>query len=668
MKIYAEDGRRIMLLNHVITKEQEEEFRLAEELGGSSAVIRRHPEWHPDFMRNYWNREMNGNIDNYLIVADYIADRPSRKDAELRMIGSDFYYSDALLQYLEAAKKEDQDAQLPDLPVEEDGCVDTTKACFILQMEFYRRYGDIDRYKNSFYTRRISINDSLNPDELKSLLCEGSAAAADIYDKLKVMAENSAENNPGIFTDPIIRRRWNAMSLVLALDDMNIRGRQIVDAYEYSGESVELLLEHIRARDKKMIEYINKKTAERYLNRETDDTLSGYAPNYPIAKENSASFANAGKYPQTLSGWVIDGYSSEDLEKAIDRIPGSIFDERAKKLAAAEVLPERPDYASMDIMSGVDEETGKKIIEAHGFEKYFERKIQSTFEDEKTCSLYYNRNNGDIVEVCGATKDDISYSGATLKIWRDYDHWHHGKRSSSGFDKEIGLGHVEFSYNNGLFSEYRTYENIPVEKQSGREKIGYQGIGQFPVPRYFNDYTLAAVSPKDLADPDNYQYLKHDDIYHLTWMLDMILAAHDPEIREDICPDYKRLKDDPYHCIMEAHSGIGLWNPDMYIRAHQFQFAASYLHMPAEEREKYYNALVDLSIENDDRIKANAAAYGRNVNPADLSADIVAEIKDLYLNDPAHPEDIAALKLPSLEELGYAFYESANEFDMEMEE
>lgn len=611
-----------MNFNYELTDAQKNEFQMAEQFNGSSEEIRKHPEWHPYFMNSFWNQEKEEKGEDMYRIADYISSHPSKKDIESGKIGADFRYLHALYDFVNAAGP---GIPFPDIPLNEDGQVDVTEAQFALQKFKYR----FVEHREPLFTGRMPVGSDDNMEDLKILMCEGNSDVETLYDQLRTAARSEAMTK-SVNNIPIRdQQQWNSFTTVLSLDDMNIRGQQILDAYEYAGESVETMINLIHTRDSKMVDYVNKKMASQYLEDIHDEFGISFS-DYPLAKTSGASSAHSGRFFMADRDWNINITNAEAL-------------------ANTDVNPIQIDYSTLDIMDGIDTETGFKIIEAHGFEKYFERTVKSSFDDDLQVAFFYNKNNGDIVEVSGAEKNNMVYGGVTLKMWRDKENFHHGSHSSSGFDRDKGLGYIEFSHHNGLFHEYDSYNDTPVSEQTGRNKMGYQGIGEFPIPEYIKCFYRTSDLADNLKDYKNISYF-YDNDYKLKWMIDMMLAAYDPEIKDDICPDYKQLKEDPYHSIMKEHGG-SIWRNDIDVKAHLFQFAASWMHMPTEEREKYYNALVDITKEHDEELMERAKETGYPVDKDNINSKFVQKLSKIYLNDPKCPEDIYALGVPKVEDI-----------------
>ena len=602
-----------MKLNTKITPSQEQEFEVADAFGGSSAEIRKHPEWSREFMNVFWNAETHSGtkgVEDCFEIAEYISSHPSKKDLETGQIGSDFDYLLALHKFTEARRSFDSPLEIPKLPLTNDGYVDVSQAKFQLQNCRFRFIEN----KEELYTGRVSINDvTNNTEELKIIMCEGNTEAEAIYDKLDTMARSEAKMKPvetGLSS--FEQRSWNGISTILALDDMNIRGEQICKCFEYAG-SIEMLCDLVQNRDSDMVDYVNQEMAKAYLDH---DVMTIIPYQSPKAVTGQASFARPGSFTlsMTRNDWFINSLNADAF-------------------VSKGLLPRTVDYSSLDIMEGVDMETGFKIIESHGFEKYFDRTVKSAFDDDMHIAFFYNRDNGAIVEVSGAQDDDITYAGVTLKLWMDEEHFRHPMLASSGFGRDSNLGYIEFTHHNGLFKHYDEFCDMQAPLQTDRDKLGYQGIGDLPIPQYTHSFSRDAELVDELFDKNNFEYLKNDARYHLTWMIDMLAAAQDPAIDTDICPDYKNLKENPYYHVAKEHGGIYL-SSDAHRQAHAFQFAASYLHMPTEERQKYFDAVVDIASQHG---QSSTGDYIKN------------ELSQVYLEEPEHLEDIYAAGIPKIE-------------------
>lgn len=155
-----------MELNYELTQDQKTEFKHADEFGGSSRTIRKHPEWHPNFMNSFWNAQQEGREKEYYYIADYITSHPSKADAKSGKIGADFEYLYGLCRFMD---KTNARHPIPEIPLEEDGCVDTSIAKFVLQDHVHR----FVEHRQPLYTGRMPIGMDDNSDEIKCLMCEG---------------------------------------------------------------------------------------------------------------------------------------------------------------------------------------------------------------------------------------------------------------------------------------------------------------------------------------------------------------------------------------------------------------------------------------------------------------------------------------------------------------
>lgn len=632
-----------MELNYELTEGQEREFGIADQFGGSSEEIRKHPEWGPTFMNYFWNAEKEGRAEQFYHIADHICSHPSKKDMAAGKVGMDLTYLYELYQFADASEKKGiKPAVFPRFPLDDDGCVNVDEAVFMMRDYQARTLEN----RVPLFTGRMPFDNADTIDDVKIFMCEGDPEALSILSRLQDMAGSDGriprELKGGDVWTHMSASQFNKFAVMMSLDEMNIRGRQLSYAYEYADGSVERLLNMINVHDEGMVGYVNQKVAAQYLEDGGASDASGlsYDPcgrvAYPLARTQGASSAYPGN-PHAVSDWHINADNAEGY-------------------AAAGIEPIKVDYSQLDITPGVDTEAGFRIIEAHGFEKCFDRIIKDSLSGEKRVAFFYNRHNGDIVEITGAKPDDINYAGIKLKVWRTKEDWHHGHNSSSGFDHEAGVGYAEFTHHNGVFSEYGSYRDAPVAEQEGRGRLGFQGIGDIPIPAYISIFCRQEDFMKKVHDKASIHRLNQDLHYKLSWMMDMLIAVHDPGFDTGICPDYARLKDDPYTNVMKEHGKADLWHRDIETNAYLFQFAASWMHMPTEERMKYHDALVGLAAEHDKKIMAQAEEHDRDPSPSDLNSRTAERMRDIYLSDPKCPEDIYALGVPKIEDTPYAAF------------
>ena len=121
--------------------------------------------------------------------------------------------------------------------------------------------------------------------------------------------------------------------------------------------------------------------------------------------------------------------------------------------------------------------------------------------------------------------------------------------------------------------------------------------------------------------------------YHVEEILDAILSSYDKDSFDtQTCPIYQKLETEKYR-IPILNGGLKLY--DAHTSFTEFRLVATYLKMPQQEIEKYYNELV---------------SYAKETGSKHL--DDIEKHKDLFLYGFEGENVIETVGLPSLEVLG----------------
>lgn len=384
---------------------------------------------------------------------------------------------------------------------------------------------------------RISINECDMFDVI-AMMGEGIQEAENILYALRNWAAN--KKNGFLSTtndDPWTRmnnRAFNMHNIMLRLDDMNIRGYQILYAAEYTDNCIEKLFKILDSNNQDavsalsgMINYINMKSAKAYLN--------GDSSKNQVAVTGGASFCHLGNL------YLLANERTLNMDH-----------EYAKSLASVEVKPAGVDYSKLDIINIVDTETAIRIIESRGFRliKSVARK-QRFGDDETKCLIFYNPETKDYVTANSAIPKNINYGGTELITHRT------GARflncSSGPLEGQEGR-YYEFTHHDGLFREWEETKQFIPKKDYNWMKIGF-GNYAVPVPKYFE---LPFIRDSDLWDKlgdraANVMYSMGS--FYFENMVNAVLCLCDEELVNSCSPHYAMYKEWFMHNALYEFAG-----------------------------------------------------------------------------------------------------------------
>lgn len=431
---------------------QQAQLDLALEHGVKNSECLCHPEWSPTLMNLCWNREKNGDPVRPAVQAGEWLRRNLPMHGDI--VEDDF----RIVMHVFGAFDSESE---PAAPVfKPDGSLDMDMYLFrIARRELFWRGA------SRLWSGRVSINDS-DLLSLPVVMGEGLRQARDIASQLQSWAADKAESKPSRDPmDQISNRQMSMLTVLLSLDDMNIRGYQIPYALEYAGGSTEILyglLDGGRSED--LCSYVNMRSAKDYL--------AGDLAHNQAAVPSGASFCHDG----LLSCFALD-------RSSLNLTPAS-----AQEFAGNGAKPLNVDWSKLDIMSGLDLAQAEKILDARGFRLVRKVERKDRYDGAPVYGMiWYNPEYRDYVSAPSAREDNACYGGMDLTLHRDpsvmapgTDFWW---KCSSGPDKDQATRYFEFTYNGGLFRYYgAACASGPCDPDWARIGFGSYGI---PVPEYF---------------------------------------------------------------------------------------------------------------------------------------------------------------------------------------
>lgn len=411
---------------------------------------------------------------------------------------------------------------------------------------------------------RTSINKAAdNISELNFMLAEGNVRAFQIITEIDTMAQ-------GIFKEQVIPEIFGghfmpALNTKLGMDDMNIRGQQLVYAEEYCDGDIPKLCRYLQQRNDSMVSYINKKTAQDFENDRYDFYVMR---RFPIAVSGGASSTSEFEFSETFSLMMNRENYKEFLESEVEK--------------------EKIDYSSMDITSGTPKDTALKIAEAHGFELQARINIISGYDRNFEHILMLNTETGDILEA-GALDDDFCYGGCSVLAPRKGNVKRAIFRTEPGFRGnnqrfENGSAYrlYDCSYREGVFKQLNV---LPENKMEDIDLSGYPitGVVSLPVPEFLNEGELALF----VHHADMNTHLRDDGWYMVSKIINALYMRKnwDEWMTEKLEPFYRCWKENFANTLIEyIYLGTMTCNP--YYVEKIFQFASAFTGISVKDLEE----------------------------------------------------------------------------------
>lgn len=427
---------------------------------------------------------------------------------------------------------------------------------------------------------RRSINDMKYQYEIKICLAEGNIDAYYILEGIEATARGKESGS--------VMHQGQAHILMLGLDDMGMRGAQIVYALDYYDGNMQALYDGIANRSGQMIAYVNKRAALEY------------------DKDNSN--------PDFLA--VTGGASSthDNFGMTEQQFHLNIFN--VMHFVAADVDPIKIDYSKMDIRDGVDMETGVKIAEAHGFEVMFKIPYQC-MGDECAHIVMINRNTGDMLSA-NAQKDSMVYGGCRIIVPRRDG----VKRAIFGGDIGVHGNCEEFdnsdwrawecSHHEGCFAQYATVPRVSIDDIPW-DKFPYRGMVSMPIPQPISEHMCWSFFNRM---PDNLMFMfssMHDEGYTVPMFANMLLAPKTikENVPEEFQKYYCRMLDDSAKCFAES-CYLQIYSARKFVNL--FRMSAVIAELEDGDIAKYKGAIVNEAMKIQSRIEEQARLGHRRDN------------------------------------------------------
>lgn len=544
--------------------------------------IRKHPEWHGNFMSFFLHAEGKGeDLRPYYEVADWLSKNQMPSDANTGKIGASITILQHLLNIAKMGKP------LPkELPLADDGTVDE----FMLNWKLIEKSYEYKGHPK-LISGRLCIYDVGLFDE-DFFYSEGNRKVHDILNQLGD-ASSHKYNRQFSASEPeaaMAENWWAHNSIKHALDDMNIRGVQVLDALEYVGGSVQKLQEHLHQPlpmdtiDENIAKYCNMKAAQRIRDKVTKSEF--------IAVHGGASFDK-----EDMSTSCMTGYRNPDLIPY--RYKMSVLNYK-EYLIDMEPLTE--DWSKVDIIQGTDFDTAMKAAESRGFKMIRRTNERARFGDKSFSVLMYNPQTGAFLSAPSARLNDINYGGCNIDLWEStksipFEMLMHGSSGCVFHYQDVCWHNITAS--DGLFSQYDNVVEYLDASSIDWNKLGFAGSDTIPVPTYFDRYY---GREDELA-----QFIGYEDAhmicdmggYRMGLVLNALIAHYDMEIDATICPQYALIRED--RIFRDCLDGLCLWdNQNIYEGLKILRLIQIYLNLPDEDYNKLIASMRQILHERDE--------------------------------------------------------------------
>ncbi len=558
---------------------QKQQFEIAAHLGVSDEEIRQHPEWSSTFMNYFINREKE---DKKLSIMYEIADMLTecRMPCDSETIGNDWRVLHLLIQIMDVQTKRKK-KWVPLFVNTGNEKQDVAKYRFSLLRALY---GLLE--KEMLLSGRYVLDDMAGFDG-DDLMAEGYPEVGDILTSLGSMCQHKTESvvKSDNFVGKIVENIWQTNVPKLGFDDMNIRGRQILDALEYAGGNVWELYQMLNrpypesTRDPNLVAYVNACAARRIQNKESDMEY--------IAVCGGASFCHMGSI---LPIGMMS--TDEELNRAKKYSFRMTAENGAYEHYLSDIKPITVDYKQIDVISNTPMQDAIKAAKARGFQMLrmgVER--PSSFGSMLRPFMMYNPDTAAFIYAGGATQSNACYSGIDLDFWAekgaiDFSLAMGGSSGSiNGYEDVIWH---EYSYNNGLFAEYDNCAFLLHSEKLDFDKIGF-GIDGMRVMNYFAyPYFNQEKLSKEIGGK-NANMLCDMGLYYIGVFINYVLAHYDTEIDTKLCSQYAMIQTDK---VWDMIADRMPWYREIKTTAKLSRIAQLILKLPDSEYEKYYQAVL----------------------------------------------------------------------------
>ena len=427
---------------------------------------------------------------------------------------------------------------------------------------------DVLHIKDGYKPMRSKLKCPDSDVLLKAQMTEGDEEAAKIYDLLQYTAHDIAKESArawketGVIGSHLMVGRMD----VLSLDDMNIRGKQIVHAFDYCDKDIRTFENCVNRRDPNMVMYVNQEMAK-----------SG-GQFIPQASSGGASFLET---PPVM---------------------GPFF----KETFDADMKPLEVPYVRREIYTHTPYDEAIKILEANGFEKVFDRPVDVkcpvepwTKDKEVRNVIMHDPSTGAMLKAEARVTDSddtFCYGGCDIVMFTHDKSGGSPSRWGLDFQRnyvrdkndEPTIAVSTITYHDGrMMDDYQTVKAIEVPAVDDLKSVPYCKMEGFPIPTLRN-YEIEMRSQTHTGSEEAKRYLQTDDIlYGIQRIADCLnLEKAMRFVPEEKRALYKPFLDDKYNKTIDSTYFTN--NPEKSSLA--MGVAVRLTGIPKSEVDKYFEA------------------------------------------------------------------------------
>lgn len=596
------------------------QLNLATQYDVVNSEIFQHTDWPPNLMNICWNRERSKEpIKSLYSVAEYV-----NTNFGVYPIGKEF--SDNITILLSLVSIADNNGTFPEVSRNADGSVNRSMTVYKMVQSKYRAEG-----VSRLVTHRLSLN-TIPELDYKLVMAEGDEQAYDIVNQLGNYASTAAEEG-SLFGSVFESRAWNMSSIILELDDMNIRGKQLVYALDYVDGVIEKLYEILSSRSRstsdELRRYINHRTAMEYKNRDSEFPMNAVSHGASFQRMGSMHSITTDYEPVIMSGEMLNAARNDKIE------------------------PLKTDWSKVEIQNSVSIAVAKRACEARGFKLVRDVIRKGHFEDETLHSLiWYNPDKGDYIKASSAKDTDLVYGGAELFMVRETgEELRNAARNvhgSSGPINGLNARYYSIYQHDGLFRQYSHFSSISGGLNLDWSKIGF-GISGVPIPRYVDEGIVSSSVFMDVFDTRLGYELSNMGNYLCINLINRILACYDEELQNSCSPHYKLLSD--WMNDVGFIESLSFWSASSWVEYKYATLVLSYLEAPQEFVDTVKDSFLRYFEKRDELIRQdkmigtsnNVEAYLKHRDEIDIDKELGRKYKEIIkLPDPRELQ----IKLP----------------------
>ena len=540
--------------------------RKALEYGLDNPKVLNYPEFNEILIASCLNAEKNGELDLFLDTVSFIKENFGPYSGKISISSLTFNRLFEAKKYGVDLEKTYKDAGSPQN-------LDSNDNLFqYLLVEKTLEAKDADCLLSGRF--KLANNFFIDDDLVSEGLSEARSILSEIENYYLHVKDTEQHISP---LHHMLQRANIMMNVKEMLSDMNIRGRQLIDACEFAGNDPQNLamilddkntgIEHI----KNLIEYINQKAAKRIESGLSEEepiaVLSGTSDDYLPASKIKALANN--KY--TMNKLNYNDYLITDV-KTIDT-----------------------DYKNLDIISGTNMATAIKIAESRGFHVIKNVPIPDEFDASNPAYsiIMYNDKTGAIISAPIAHDDRFCYGGCDLSFTSSASHDISIFHCSSNYMGEINgipISEYQSTYNEGLFADY---EKIIDQIIKLDDKTVMDNIDKYyfmcPIPTYVNpEFIPQDEKNKILQD---YNLCTNENITDkISGCINLLVAKNDPELINSDNKMYKYFfNSNAFYKDLARETSLYFSSSDKSFQI--LDVALSYLKMPDKQKMEIVNGL-----------------------------------------------------------------------------